>query len=128
MKMQVEWSTAFLPFSFQIEIKPSFITYITCVNSLAWFVLTFCFSTILATLYTSTQKSKTSTKTTKKDEHKKQPKKADDTSKTAKEVKHNVSKEIPKRISPQKPLLIKEVAGKPISEVKKSSSKYSITQ
>merc|ERR1712106_544564 len=75
------------------------------------------------TLNTSTPKSKTSTKTTKKDEHKKQQKKADDTSKTAvKEVKPKVAKEIPKRISPPKPLLIKEVAGKPSAEVKKPSN------
>ena len=84
----------------------------------------FLLSTILATLNTSTPKSKTSTKTTKKDEHKKQLRKVDDTSKAVKDVKQNVSKEIPKRISPQKPLLLKEVAGKPSAEVKKHSSKY----
>jgi len=74
------------------------------------------------TLNTSTPKSKTSTKTTKKDEHKKQLMKADGSSKTVKDVKPNVSKEIPKRISPQKPVLLKEVAAKPSAEVKKHSN------
>ena len=86
------------------------------------------FFTFLATLNTSTPKSKTSTKTTKKDERKKHQKKEADTSKTEKDGKHKVSKEIPKRISPQKPLLIKEVAGKPSTEVKKPLSKYTLTQ
>ena len=87
----------------------------------------FLLSTFLATLNTSTPKSKTSTKTTKKDEHKKQLMKADGSSKTVKDVKPNVSKEIPKRISPQKPVLLKEVAAKPSAEVKKHSSKYLLT-
>jgi len=82
--------------------------------------------TFLATLNTSTPKNKTSTKTTKKDECKKKEKKLDETSKTKKDVKEKVTAEIPKRISPQKSLLMKEVPGKPVTEVKKATSKYAM--